>query len=70
MYIYIYVYCFVINIVYMVTGYLCVPDANIYNIDFVRFKIRDLDTGMVLFEIAKPSVTLGILVFIYRLNIC
>lgn len=39
-------------------GYLCVPDANIYNIDFVRFKIRDLDTGTVLFEIAKPSVLL------------
>jgi len=39
-------------------GYLCVPDANTYNIDFVRFKIRDLDTGMVLFEIAKPSVIL------------
>lgn len=36
------------------------PDANIYNIDFVRFKIRDLDTGMVLFEIAKPSVIQGI----------
>uniref|UniRef100_A0A2S2N7I4 Fermitin family protein n=1 Tax=Schizaphis graminum TaxID=13262 RepID=A0A2S2N7I4_SCHGA len=39
-------------------GYLCAPDANIYNIDFIRFKIRDLDTGMVLFEIAKPSVIL------------
>lgn len=44
---------------YFVTGYLCAPDANVYNIDFVRFKIRDLDTGMVLFEIAKPSVILG-----------
>ncbi|KAE9542804.1 hypothetical protein AGLY_002715 [Aphis glycines] len=39
-------------------GYLCAPDANVYNIDFIRFKIRDLDTGMVLFEIAKPSVVL------------
>ncbi|XP_068451174.1 protein unc-119 homolog B-like [Clinocottus analis] len=36
-------------------GYLCKPDDNIYNIDFVRFKIRDLETGTVLFEIAKPS---------------
>nr|XP_057929863.1 protein unc-119 homolog B-like [Doryrhamphus excisus]XP_057929868.1 protein unc-119 homolog B-like [Doryrhamphus excisus]XP_057929878.1 protein unc-119 homolog B-like [Doryrhamphus excisus] len=35
-------------------GYLCKPEDNIYNIDFVRFKIRDLDTGTVLFEIAKP----------------
>lgn len=35
-------------------GYLCKPEENIYNIDFVRFKIRDLETGTVLFEIAKP----------------
>ncbi|XP_037091818.1 protein unc-119 homolog B-like isoform X2 [Pollicipes pollicipes] len=37
-------------------NYLCVPEANIYDIDFTRFKIRDLDSGAVLFEIAKPSV--------------
>ncbi|XP_061640801.1 protein unc-119 homolog B-like isoform X2 [Phyllopteryx taeniolatus] len=35
-------------------GYLCKPKENIYNIDFVRFNIRDLETGTVLFEIAKP----------------
>ncbi|XP_038054758.1 protein unc-119 homolog B-like isoform X1 [Patiria miniata] len=35
-------------------NYLCDPDANIYNIDFTRFKIRDMDTATVLFEIAKP----------------
>lgn len=35
-------------------NYLCKPDANIYNIDFTRFKIRDLESGTVLFEIAKP----------------
>lgn len=36
--------------------YLCSPDANIYEIDFTRFKIRDLETNAVLFEIAKqPS---------------
>lgn len=34
--------------------YLCSPDANIYEIDFTRFKIRDLESGAVLFEIAKP----------------
>ncbi|KAM9392007.1 protein unc-119 homolog B [Pholidichthys leucotaenia] len=34
--------------------YLCGPEDNIYNIDFTRFKIRDLETGTVLFEIAKP----------------
>lgn len=37
-------------------NYLCSPRANIYDIDFVRFKIRDLETETVLFEIAKPSV--------------
>lgn len=35
-------------------NYLCSPDANIYAIDFTRFKIRDLESGAVLFEIAKP----------------
>ncbi|XP_075155327.1 unc-119 lipid binding chaperone [Haematobia irritans] len=34
--------------------YLCSPNANIYDIDFTRFKIRDLESGAVLFEIAKP----------------
>lgn len=34
--------------------YLCCPDANVYDIDFTRFKIRDLESGAVLFEIAKP----------------
>ena len=35
-------------------GYLCSPDANIYDIEFTRFKIRDMETGLVLFEIVKP----------------
>jgi hypothetical protein len=35
--------------------YLCTPDANVYDIEFTRFKIRDLDSGHVLFEIAKPN---------------
>lgn len=35
-------------------SYLCAPDANVYDIDFTRFKIRDIESGMVLFEIAKP----------------
>jgi len=34
--------------------YLCGPDQNIYNIDFTRFKIRDMETATVLFEITKP----------------
>uniref|UniRef100_UPI0035901326 protein unc-119 homolog B-like n=1 Tax=Myxine glutinosa TaxID=7769 RepID=UPI0035901326 len=35
-------------------GYLCSPKDNIFGIEFTRFKIRDLDTGTVLFEITKP----------------
>lgn len=36
-------------------NYLCPPEANIYSIDFTRFKLRDMDTGTVLFEVAKPE---------------
>ena len=39
---------------YVLSGYLCSPDANIYDIEFTRFKIRDMETGLVLFEIVKP----------------
>ncbi|XP_030638445.1 protein unc-119 homolog B [Chanos chanos] len=38
-------------------NYLCSPDDNVYNIDFTRFKIRDMETGTVLFEITKPPST-------------
>ncbi|XP_015783913.1 protein unc-119 homolog B-A [Tetranychus urticae] len=36
-------------------GYLCPLEANTYDIEFTRFKIRDMETGTVLFEISKPS---------------
>lgn len=39
------------------SDYLCKPEDNVYSIDFTRFKIRDLETGTVLFEIAKPCVS-------------
>ncbi|KAL4647167.1 hypothetical protein GN956_G8479 [Arapaima gigas] len=35
-------------------NYLCGPEENVHSIDFTRFKIRDMDTGTVLFEITKP----------------
>ncbi|XP_040206001.1 protein unc-119 homolog B isoform X2 [Rana temporaria] len=35
-------------------NYLCRPEENVFGIDFTRFKIRDLETGTVLFEISKP----------------
>lgn len=38
-------------------NYLCSPDENVYNIDFTRFKIRDMETSTVLFEITKPPTT-------------
>ena len=34
--------------------YLCTPEDNVYQIDFTRFKIRDLHSNTTLFEIAKP----------------
>lgn len=34
--------------------YLCSPEDNVHMIDFTRFKIRDMETGTVLFEITKP----------------
>jgi len=41
----------------------------VYDIDFTRFKIRDLETGTVLFEIAKPPptgiVTVACTMYIY-----
>lgn len=37
-------------------SYLCSLDANVYGIDFTRFKIRNMDTGTVLFEIMKPEL--------------
>ncbi|XP_051956587.1 protein unc-119 homolog A-like isoform X1 [Xyrauchen texanus] len=40
-------------------NYLCGPEDNVYNIDFTRFKIRDMETGTVLFEITKPPATGG-----------
>ncbi|WAR03894.1 U119B-like protein [Mya arenaria] len=40
-------------------NYLCPPEANIYGIDFTRFKLRDMDSQTVLFEVAKPPVPEG-----------
>lgn len=44
----------VLRLTKITDDYLCDPDANVYDIDFTRFKIRDLESGAVLFEIAKP----------------
>uniref|UniRef100_A0A915M370 GMP phosphodiesterase delta subunit domain-containing protein n=1 Tax=Meloidogyne javanica TaxID=6303 RepID=A0A915M370_MELJA len=36
-------------------GFLCRAEDNIYDIEFVRFKVRDIDSETVLFEINKPD---------------
>ncbi|ESN94942.1 hypothetical protein HELRODRAFT_87495 [Helobdella robusta] len=36
-------------------NYLCPLEANIYDIEFVHFKLRDVDSGTTLFEVAKPD---------------
>lgn len=36
-------------------GYLCTPAANVYKIEFVKFKIRDVDSGATLFEVTKSD---------------
>uniref|UniRef100_A0A8C6WG00 Protein unc-119 homolog A n=1 Tax=Neogobius melanostomus TaxID=47308 RepID=A0A8C6WG00_9GOBI len=40
-------------------NYLCSPEENVHMIDFTRFKIRDMETGTVLFEITKPPTPAG-----------
>ncbi|XP_077590165.1 matrix metallopeptidase 25a [Stigmatopora nigra] len=37
--------------------YLCLPEDNIYNINFSRFKIRDLASGAVILDIRKQCPT-------------
>ncbi|CAG2230861.1 protein unc-119 homolog B-A-like [Mytilus galloprovincialis] len=44
----------VLGLTKITDNYLCPPEANIYGIDFTRFKLRDMDSGSVIFEVAKP----------------
>uniref|UniRef100_UPI0037E9B7A4 protein unc-119 homolog B-B n=1 Tax=Semicossyphus pulcher TaxID=241346 RepID=UPI0037E9B7A4 len=37
--------------------YLCSPEDNIYNVNFSRFKIRDLSSGAVILDIRKHTCT-------------
>lgn len=37
------------------SGYLTETDENIYKIDFVHFRIRDMKTNKVLFEVERPA---------------
>ena len=40
---------------FMIKDYLCDLSDNVYDIEFVRFKIRDIDSDLTLFEVAKPK---------------
>lgn len=44
----------VLRLTKITENYLCPPEANVYGIDFTRFKLRDMDSGSVIFEVAKP----------------
>ncbi|XP_056612832.1 protein unc-119 homolog A [Triplophysa dalaica] len=45
----------VIGLQKITDNYLCGPEQNTHSIDFTRFRIRNMETGTVLFEIAKQS---------------
>jgi hypothetical protein len=36
-------------------GFLCPLTENVYDVEFLAFKIRDAETGKVYFEVAKPQ---------------
>lgn len=42
-------------VILLYVGFLCAPEANVYEIEFVRFKLRDIDSGATLFEVFKPD---------------
>ena len=37
------------------SDYLCNPEDNVFDIEFVLFRIRNADQNQVLFEIKKPE---------------
>jgi hypothetical protein len=41
------------------TDFLCPLEANIYEIEFVYFKIRNYDNSQTLFEIRKAEIDYG-----------
>jgi len=45
----------VLNLKKATKNYLCDIKANVFGIEFTRFKIRNMDTDQTLFEIRKPS---------------
>lgn len=39
--------------------FLCTPQDNIFEIEFIYFKIRNAESNQVLFEIRKPEEAIG-----------
>lgn len=48
-----------LDLIFFLLEYLCPMEANTYNIEFTRFKLRDLDTQTVLLEVSKPEDDAG-----------
>ncbi len=42
-------------------GYLCKTTDNVYGIEFIAFKLRDLDNNTVLFEVSSTAIFFVIL---------
>ena len=36
-------------------SFLCPVSANVYNIQFLKFRIRDMDSGQTLFEVERDQ---------------
>ncbi|CAG9315149.1 unnamed protein product [Blepharisma stoltei] len=46
---------YVLQLAEATQSFLCPLSANVYNIEFVYFKVRDLESGMVLFEVQNDN---------------
>lgn len=45
-----------LSVCFIAAGYLCPLTANVYGIDFLSFKVRDMETNKELFCIARVRV--------------
>ena len=47
---------YVLNLTQATEYFLCANSANVYQVDFIAFKIRNLDDGQVLFEVCAEAL--------------
>lgn len=45
----------VLNLEKITESYLCPNEANVYNIEFTGFKLRDVDSGMILLDVNRDD---------------